>query len=111
VLSAIENRDKLQQALGRIFKSVLKPERVKAVKITSVRGNVVSGFLLTHCPVGDRDNWKDFEAHIPNNEVDPAVYMIVDGRRFKSTLLDKGKYEFNSKTFTSQNGNQAGLAS
>lgn len=71
----------------------------------------MSGFLLTYCPVGDRDNWKDFEAHIPDNEVDPAVYMIVDGRRFKSTLLDKGKYEFNSKTFTSQNGNQGGLAS
>jgi len=101
----------LQEALSRVFKSLLKPERVKTVKITRVRGNIVSGFLLTHCPVGDRDNWKDFEAHMPDTETDSAVYMIVDGRRFRPSALGKEEiYELIAKSFRGPSGSQGDSA-
>lgn len=74
----------MQGTLVSAFKDLLRPESVKIMRITHVEGDVVNGFLLTHCPVGDRDHWKDFEAHLVSGE-GTVSYAVVDGRKLAPT--------------------------
>ena len=68
------------EALARELGDLMKPERVKAVRILRLAEGMVSGFLLTNCPTENQDHWKDFEAHL-GDRVDSIEYLVVDGRR------------------------------
>lgn len=76
-----KTKAKLQRTLKLTFDNLLKPERVKKVRITYAGKGVILGFLLAHCPVEDHDQWEDFEAHVANDRSGSIKYAIVDGRR------------------------------
>ena len=67
-------------ALALALEALMKPERIRAVRVIHAAKDVVSGFLLTNCPLEGQDHWKDFEAHLhgPDGSV---RYAVVDGRR------------------------------
>ena len=71
----------VEARLARALGDILKPELIKEVKITTVGKEVVRGFVLTSCPVENRDHWKDFEAHVATGKTDYLKYAIVDGKR------------------------------
>jgi len=71
----------IEAKLARALRDLLKPELVKEVKVNAVGKDVVRGFVLTSCPVENRDHWKDFEAHVASGKSDYLKYAIVDGKR------------------------------
>ena len=73
--------DFLIKALG----GLLKPESLKAIRVIHASEGVVSGFLLTTCPMEAQDHWKDFEVHLQGRG-GAIVYAVVDGKRFGPTL-------------------------
>lgn len=77
-----EAKGKMRETLLMAFSDILRPERIRTLRITQVEKGVVHGFLLTHCPVENRDHWKDFEAHLIGGNEGPIKYAIVDGKRF-----------------------------
>jgi hypothetical protein len=77
---------KLERRLAQSLETVISPERVKLVKITKAKEDVVTGFVLTHCPVEGIDHWKDFEAHMKSGRGASVRYVIVDGRRLGTAV-------------------------
>lgn len=72
---------KMKQELVSAFGDLLKPERVKALRVTHAGTYVVLGFVLTTCPVENRSYLKDFEAHLAGRKGRFIDYAVVDGRR------------------------------
>lgn len=80
-LSKGQPKPGVQDTLVQALRNLLKPESVKVVRITHAERGVVNGFLVTHCPVGKRDHWEDFEAHLARGGEGAVRYAIVDGRK------------------------------
>lgn len=70
-----EMTDMLTQSLSNL----LKPERIKTIKVLRSEEDAVSGFVLTNCPTEGQDHWKDFEVHLA--EAGSVDYAVVDGRK------------------------------
>ncbi len=69
-------------ALERSLGDLIKPLRVRKLKVTALGADVVSGFVLVNCPVEDTECWRDFEAHLTEERDGRLAYAVVDGKPF-----------------------------
>ncbi len=83
---------RLREMLTTSLGDLLRPVRVKAVRITRVEPDVVSGFLLANCPVENLDYWRDFEVHLTSSGDGSVKYAMVDGRRFVSQTSPSSRH-------------------